>query len=171
MEPPEPVDPRDPSGPRFNLFDVYGTEAFRWTKEDGMIALGDLLGADPGPDRRSSAVAVSADGSVVVGNALSPDGSRAFIWDEDHSLRSVATVLASLGLAHELQGWELGSVVDVSADGTTLLGNGINPRGLPEPWIAVVPEPTSWTFAAAGFFLVLNQRKRRIEVKNIGRPK
>jgi len=56
-----------------------GDEAFRWTREGGMVGLGDL----PGDDFDSSASGVSADGSVVVGLGSSASGTEAFRWTRE----------------------------------------------------------------------------------------
>ncbi len=45
---------------------AFGTEAFRWTADDGMVGLGDL----PGGGFFSAASGMSADGSTVVGNSF-----------------------------------------------------------------------------------------------------
>ena len=55
-----------------------GSQAFRWTQEDGMIGLGSLGGTF------STADGVSADGSVVVGYSNHPNGYQieAFRWTQ-----------------------------------------------------------------------------------------
>ncbi|NIW35024.1 MAG: hypothetical protein GWN32_00075 [Gemmatimonadetes bacterium] len=63
----------------------------------------------------------------------------AFIWDRDHGMRRVRDVLTGLGL--DLTGWELTGAADISADGRTLVGSGLNPEGYPEAWIAVLARP------------------------------
>ena len=45
-----------------------GREAFRWTRDEGMVSLGDL----PGGEIDASAEAASADGSVIVGTGRGP---------------------------------------------------------------------------------------------------
>ncbi|WP_197528426.1 hypothetical protein [Aeoliella mucimassa] len=57
-----------------------GTEAFRWTRSNGMQGLGDL----PGGDTWSNASAVSGDGSVVIGRGTAGDyaGIDAFRWTD-----------------------------------------------------------------------------------------
>ena len=61
---------------------VGWTEAFVWTESAGMVGLGDL----PGGVFRSSALAISEDGSTVVGASSSdlgfPGGVEAFVWTE-----------------------------------------------------------------------------------------
>jgi probable HAF family extracellular repeat protein len=71
-----------------------GTRAFRWTSSEGMVSLGTLAGGT-----LSSASAVNADGSVVVGYSHGINGARAFIWrgvmQDDTNLRSSFPLLAS----------------------------------------------------------------------------
>jgi probable HAF family extracellular repeat protein len=114
-----------------------GTQAFRWV--NGVMT---GLGGIPGEPVGSYAQGVSADGSIVVGSAATnaPGGSRAFIWDEVNGMRSVQDVLTSdLGL--NLDGWFLNEVMDLSADGNTLVGTGRDPQGFTEAWVAHIPEP------------------------------
>ncbi len=83
------------------------SEAFRWTRDGGMAALGEL----PGGEIDSSATGVSADGSVVVGVSSVKGGYEAFRWT------------ASAGI--EGLGWPQWSNVSaaygVSGDGQTIL--------------------------------------------------
>jgi len=53
-----------------------GTEAFRWTANDGMVGLGDL----PGGRFFSQAMGCSENGSVVVGQGNVKNGGAAFRW-------------------------------------------------------------------------------------------
>ena len=154
-------------------------EAFCWTEDGGIIGLGDL----PGGASWSEARAVSADGSVVVGRAStgyttlpksvagptegtlqiqSPDPIpvfEAFIWTESGGMRNLREVLTSIcGL--DLNGWTLTTATDVSADGLTVVGTGINPDGNSEAWIATIPEPATVALLAGGF-VALVLRKRR----------
>ena len=122
-----------------------GLEAFRWTSAGGMIGLGDFRGGD----FESTANGVSGDGSVVVGGdefdlgtGRPTSGSGAFIWDEANGMRSLMDVLVSdFGL--DLTGWTLAAAMGISSDGRTIVGNGWNPDGVQEGWIATIPEPSS----------------------------
>ncbi len=90
--------------------------------------------------------AVSADGSVVVGDILP---FEPFIWDEHNGMRDLREVLTGdYGL--DLTGWKLESVTDISDDGRVLVGNGENPDGVYEAWRAVIPEPSSLLLAMFG---------------------
>lgn len=123
---------------------LFETEAFRW--EDGvMIGLGDL----PGGLFYSDARSVSADGSIIVGTGVMEGGHRAFIWDELHGMRLLEDVLIGMGL--DLQGWKLTTATDISADGSVIVGFGINPNGVGEPFRAVIPEPASLALIFLGF--------------------
>jgi probable HAF family extracellular repeat protein len=130
-----------------------GSIAYRWTEATGLIALGDL----PGGFFNSAALAVSADGSIVVGwgNTGGAVFEEAFIWDEVNGMRNLREVLIAQG--DDLTGWRLERASDISADGRTIVGWGINPAGQLEGWVATlgptvtpIPEPSSFALAALG---------------------
>ncbi len=117
-----------------------GQRPVRWV--NGVIeALPHLLDVDG--LRIGLASAVSADGRVVVGlEGQVIGGNRtAFIWDPENGIRSLQAVLEA-ELGSQLAGWRLEWATDISADGRTIVGNGINPSGRREAWIAtLLPEP------------------------------
>jgi probable HAF family extracellular repeat protein len=105
---------------------INGFEAFRWTEDTGMVGLG-ILGNN---NSSSVAEAVSADGSVIVGRS-----NGAFIWDEINGMRNLQQVLINeFGL--DLTGWQLLGATGISDDGKTIVGQGTNPSGSFEAWIA-----------------------------------
>jgi len=107
-----------------------------------------LLGYVPGHEGRSEALAVSLDGSVVVGRAqrIIDDGggtchfgetkSIAMIWDPYNGARDLKQVLENdYGL--DLSDWILTEAKDISDDGTVIVGTGEH-NGVPEGWVAIV---------------------------------
>jgi hypothetical protein len=116
-------------------------EPFIWDSSSGMRGLGTAL-----PDRFHAAADISADGSIIVGP---PAGftATAFIWDQVHGIRKLHEFLTNeLGL--DLTGWTLYSAAAISDDGRKIVGNGTNPLGQTEAWLAVIgdgsatPTPT-----------------------------
>jgi probable HAF family extracellular repeat protein len=149
-----------------------GSEAFRWAEATGIVGLGYLVNEF----RWSEATGVTADGSTVVGFAVVDAVVRsegefeqitnaAFIWDTDHGMRDLKTVLET---EHELDlaGWQLTSAVDISDDGLVIAGNGINPQGQVEGWVVrleAIPEPATVALViAATVCLATAVRRLRI---------
>lgn len=87
-------------------------EAFVWSAESGVVGLGDLDGGS----ERSFATAVSADGSVVVGEATSAGstGGEAFVWTIDEGM---------IGLGEHTR-LAQSTATDVSSDGLVVVGFG-----------------------------------------------
>jgi probable HAF family extracellular repeat protein len=151
-----------------------GAEAFRWTSQTGMTGLGYLNSQAPG----SAALSASGDGSIIVGQSIlrrelasEPIGGivpiyndiyAAFIWDAQHGMRNLQSVLATdYGL--DLTGWKLTSAVDISDDGLVIAGNGINPLGQEEGWVVrleAIPEPATLALFVLGACGVALSRKR-----------
>jgi probable HAF family extracellular repeat protein len=113
--------------------DYLTTEAFRWSRKSGMVSLATLRSGKKG----SIAHAVSSDGSIIVGSCSGENGSEAVIWDNVRGVRRVRELLVrEFDLGDVLPGWKLRSATAVSVDGTIVAGNGVNPDGEPEAWIA-----------------------------------
>ena len=108
-----------------NILNEATIEAFRW-ENGAMQSLGALTSDS---SFRSVATATTADGAVVVGNSavfyFGQDRERAFIWDADHGMRNLQTVLNDLGTTG-LANWTLLGAEDISADGRTIVGWGRN---------------------------------------------
>jgi probable HAF family extracellular repeat protein len=118
-------------------------EAYRWTEQDGVVPLGTCL-----PNFQSRALAVSADGSIIVGyvqNNSGYDEQKAFIWDQQHGMRLLNEVLEgefALDLSdwHLTEPWSSWKATDISADGTTIVGVAVNADNQREAWRAVISE-------------------------------
>lgn len=138
-----------------------GTEAFRWTEATGMVGLGQLTGGD-----YSSATDVSADGGIVVGNShshtLAGSTDEALYWNRSIGMQNLQDLLLVSG-AKGLEDWQLQFAWAVSADGQTIVGEGINPSGQREAWIAtlrLIPEPsTALASMAMGFGFLLRRAR------------
>lgn len=106
-------------------------QAYRWTDSEGIVGLGNL------PGRSSNAIDSTFDGSVIVGitNNLA-DGSFAgpFIWDQENGMRDFQSVLVD-EFQVDLAGWQLGSALSVSNDGSVIVGQGTNPDGDLVGWV------------------------------------
>lgn len=130
-----------------------GRQAMRWTEASGMVGLGDL----PGGTYRSEARGMDDSGNVIVGRAEGALGPEAFVWTPTRGMRSLADVLtADLGI--DLAGWRIHAAEDISADGRTIVGFGVNPSGQTEAFIAVIPAPGSGLMLGLG---ALACRRRR----------
>ena len=98
-------------------------QAFRWTAATGMVGLGFLPG-----QIASGAQATNADGSVIVGFSTDAGGTdHVARWTPSTGIQSVQDILT----AHHvnLTGWTLLEGLGVSADGTTIVGSGLDPLG------------------------------------------
>ena len=108
--------------------------AFRWNQTNGWRDLGALSGGD------SRSAAVNADGSVIVGksNLVAGGDYRATIWTNTDSMLDLNAYLAGLGVDPSPTGWTLTEATGVSADGLTIVGNGLH-NGIAEAWIVTLP--------------------------------
>ncbi|MFO0840469.1 MAG: protein kinase [Phycisphaerae bacterium] len=117
-----------------------GYEACRWDNGVGFTALGDL----PGGAFNSFAYAISSDRSVICGYGTSALAQEAVVWRDGGAVERLADVLAEYGVSIPA-GWVLNVAVDVTINGNviSLCGDGINPDGNPEAWIAryTLPSP------------------------------
>lgn len=92
---------------------------FRWSAAGGMESLGDLGG---------EALAVSADGGVIVGGVVFNGDEHAFIWDATKGMRLLRDVLAG-DLGIEVGELHMSVASGISADGKTIVGNARLPNG------------------------------------------
>jgi uncharacterized membrane protein len=100
---------------------------FRWRADTGMIDLGVL---PDGVTWAANPYAVNGDGSIVLGNAYCgqcPEVGKAYIWDEEHGMRDLNTVVAQdYGL--DLGGLHLLFASAVSDDGSWIAGEARTPE-------------------------------------------
>jgi uncharacterized membrane protein len=82
------------------------------------------------------ALSISADGNVIVGYENPAGEPTAIRWSRGVS-RTVVDLLNASGVV--VAGWQLTYAHGTSQDGRVIVGEGINPSGQPEGWIAVLP--------------------------------
>jgi uncharacterized membrane protein len=93
-------------------FDSADSNITLWG-DDGVEEVQGLPGQGGGEAR-----AVSADGSILVGKS----GDEAFIWTRATGTRAISALLLDAGV--DLAAWQLSEALDVSADGSVVLGRG-----------------------------------------------
>lgn len=111
-------------------------EPFRWDAVNGMVGLGSLPGGGVG----GTAFDASRDGSVIVGAGVLGGRETAFIWDAEHGMRALQTLLEQdHGL--DLGKWHLASATGIADDGTIIVGYGVlksDPQEGQRAWRAVL---------------------------------
>lgn len=118
--------------------------AWRWTEAGGM----------QDPLYQGGTSSVSANGRIVGGaeSAFLLSSSWAILWDGKHGARNVRDMLLRQpDPSPTLADWHLTSVLDMSADGKTLIGFAQPMRFGSQRsryWIATVPEPSTLILAA-----------------------
>lgn len=86
---------------------------------------------------------------LVVGTGLDTDWkeSVALAWRPGSTAATpISSILNAAGLKKAIVGWELHSVEAMSADGSAMVGFGLDPQGLGSMWFARAPE--GFSFAA-----------------------
>lgn len=135
-------------------------EAFRWNADDGAMGLGWLPAtANDEGGNFSTVRGINADGSMLVGFSGRGDRARAFLWSEQDGMQDLYQLFVDkYGLGASLDGWQLTSAQDISANGEFVVGTGINPSGVQEGWLARVPEPGGLSIAWIGILSFLMTR-------------
>jgi probable HAF family extracellular repeat protein len=107
------------------------------------------LGGLAGGDKSGAATSTNNDGSVVVGYSnVGGSAIRAFLWTPAAGMRDLASVLTNdYGL--NLAGWTLEGASMITPDGSVIVGNGTNPSGFMEGWIATLGCATSTSLCTA----------------------
>ena len=122
---------------RYAVGRVY-TERFGANRAVRWDATGAMEVLDSGDGEWSSdALMASADGGTVL---LDRTGylifEHVFLWRASDGIVNVREHLATLGL--DMYGWQLSSAVALSADGQSIVGNGVY-EGLPASWLLTIP--------------------------------
>ena len=112
----------------------YG-EATMWKNNALPVSLGDL----PGGLYSSYAFSVTDYGRVVVGYGSTDRGQEAFVWTEDHGIERLEDAVFNRWGLSLPEGWILTRALDLSSDGTTVVGRGISPDGIVQGWRITVP--------------------------------
>ena len=87
---------------------------------------------------------MNANGKVVVGSARDASGAfQAFRWTRATRMQSVVTLLLAAKVVTMDFGWQLTGANGVSADGTVIVGDGVDPLGLSQGWIARLPKESN----------------------------
>ena len=158
------ADGRTVVGESFSTHSEGTLEAFRWTQGTGIQPIGDL----PGGIFTSTAASVSGDGKIVVGWSDDEEGIKAFVWDEFHGIRDLQEALVNEhSLSEPLLNWRLLTAQDISRDGLSIVGHGINPNGNIEAYLVrldrplTAPEPSSLALLLGATLLAALGRRRR----------
>ncbi|RIL07970.1 MAG: hypothetical protein DCC71_01200 [Proteobacteria bacterium] len=120
-------------------------QAARWLGPSYGAA--NLLGSLPGaPLPTSRALAVSANGALIVGSANDANGDdAAFLWSAAQGMRELRSVLAE-DYGVDVGAWQLTAargISNVNAAGEFwVVGAGVNPSGNQEGWVALL-SPTA----------------------------
>lgn len=137
------------SGSALNTSGTANYPAY-WTPRDGLQYLPLLDG-----DSVGSVYGMSDDGKIMVGKS----GSDWAVWIDQSEPVLFSEFASSLGI--DMEGWVVNSVYDVSADGTTIVGNARHPTqtgdGL-HGFVLTIPAPTTVGIFALG--LLTTRRKR-----------
>jgi len=115
-----------------------------WKEGAGIVELPGLYQGSSG----DNALALSADGQVIVGTCRElSGGTAAVIWTAETGTRRVKDVLSSLGVS--TGNFFLNEATDVSADGTTICGNGGgSPTFTNEGWMCRIPRTALSPYSA-----------------------
>lgn len=110
------------------------------------------------------AVAVSDDGSIIIGTwreteMSSENESLAFIMNAGGDAQPLQDVLMDQYDVN-LDGWTLNQITDITPDGMTMVGTGLNPEGNLEAFKIVIPAPGS--IALLGVAGLAGRRRRRL---------
>jgi len=135
-----------PDGSVIAGFVNNGTQAFRWTESGGYQFITPLSPVSFGYEPR-----VSADGTVFL--------SGSTYWTASRGVLSIQQVLAEAGC--DFSGWSITAATGLSFDGRVICGEGIDPQGQRQAWVATVPAPGSLCWIGFASLAALRRRRHR----------
>lgn len=106
-------------------------EAFLWNGSS-MVGLGFIDPTQAVHDSRAKAI--SQDATTVVGTDVTAGQRLAFRWQQATGMKSVRDLLVAGGV--DMGTWQLKEATGVSANGLVIVGNGTDPNGKDQGWIA-----------------------------------
>jgi uncharacterized membrane protein len=132
-------------------------EAFRWTEAGVLEGLGHLPTHVNDLSVTTAAVAVTDDGSLIIGNESVSDGAIGeFAWTPSGGIQSIDDYLLNehgLGLGD----WTLHYLTDMTPDGRFIIGNGSHPvYGSNVAFRITIPEPGSVTLALCSLLITIS---------------
>jgi uncharacterized membrane protein len=141
-----------------------GGEAIRWTRATGIERI-DLA---PGGVQHSQAVDVTANGSLILGQATIGDPrSLVFLWSQHMGMKSIRALLDERGI--DSTGWTFEQAVAISNDGQVMVGNG-HYLNRAAAWLvdfSPVPEPDTANLACVSMTMCfVFWRRRRLSRKS-----
>lgn len=90
-----------------------------------------------------------------------PEYDSLYLWQPgDPYIQQLNAQFLADRFGLDTEGWFLTRVDGLSADGLTIVGQGYNPSGSLEAWVAVIPEPGTLTLLAFGALVGYNRRRR-----------
>lgn len=102
------------------------------------------------------AYTLSDDGSLVGGYSFFGFEATATLWSPELGTVDLNTYLPTLGV--DLTGWELDYTRDISADGTTIVGEGLF-NGEPRGWVVTIPSPGAAAVLGLGGLMAARRRR------------
>jgi len=132
--------------------------SFLWSESTGFTQIGLPDGYVDNHIGALNSDASLAGGQLIREYSTSYDAQNyeAYLWDNINGIQSVEAILTTQGI--DLNGWILTGVSSISDDGFTICGNGINPDGFEEAWVATIPEPTSILLTLSGALIALRRK-------------
>lgn len=131
---------------------VSGINAVIWTN-----GIAQNIGMLPGATN-AIAFTVSDDGSFVGGYSFFGFNATATLWSQSLGTVDLNTYLPTLGI--DLTGWELDYTRDISADGTTIVGEGLY-NGELRGWVVTIPSPGAATMLGLAGLVATRRRRHR----------